>query len=185
MTQTCRPSGAYPTRPPHLDSPEVSVGALSSASSSTPGAASTTSPARWTAPLLAARQVRDVLPLDGQRTEPRPVLLDQSQRACHLDRQRRSAGSDRATSRRRDEAPARSPGSRATATRNTGDRPVRAAAAARALECVLAPVRPHGPVRTHTVVGAEWSHSASSRWRCAAGTHRPGCRAEHPGTRRT
>jgi hypothetical protein len=44
----CRPS--VPSDPRHLDFPEESVGGVSRASSSTPVAASTTSPARWTAP---------------------------------------------------------------------------------------------------------------------------------------
>src|SRR4029453_14626506 len=144
--RTLSASDAHPT-PPHLDFRDGSVGGVSSASSSTPVAASTTSPARWTAarwPLA-----RSAVSYRSTGRGPTPVGYSStavSDQATSTGTGA-SAGSVRATSRTRDDVPARSPSSRATATRNPGDRPVNPAAGAAPSPASS----PDAPVRTHTV----------------------------------
>jgi hypothetical protein len=96
---------------------------------------------------LAARQVRGLVPLDRQRTALGRMVLDRWNDQATSTVSGAIAGSVRATSRTRDDAPGRSPTSRATATRNPGDRP--ANPAARAVSSP--PSSPDAPVRTHTV----------------------------------
>jgi hypothetical protein len=96
---------------------------VSRASSSTPVAASTTSPASWT----AARWPFARSTVWYRSTGSGPTSVGYSSTVVSDQATSTgtgaSAGSVRATSRTRDDAPARSPSSRATATKNPGDRP--------------------------------------------------------------
>jgi hypothetical protein len=135
------------TDPPHLDFPRRKLRWRVERVELDPGCGEHDVTGELDCGRLAARQVRGLVPLNGQRADLRRILLHRCQRPGHLDRNRREPGSMRATSRTGDDAPARSPSSRATATRNPGDRPVNPRRRGRVIARVLARCRRSNPHR--------------------------------------